>query len=44
MGRAVKDKQTIFYFQPSLNQRLVFPKGPNNQNTVKKMIPNVQYI
>ena len=27
-----------------LNQRLIFPKGPNNQNTVKKMIFNVQYI
>ena len=25
-----------------LNQRLIFPKGPNNQN--KKMILNVQYI
>ena len=25
----------------SLNQRLKFPKGPNNQNTVKKMILNV---
>ena len=27
-----------------LNRRLIFPKGPNNQNTVKKMILNVQYI
>ena len=25
----------------SLNQRLKFPKGPNNQNTVKKMILNI---
>ena len=28
----------------SLNQRLIFQKGPNNQNTVKKMILNLQYI
>ena len=28
----------------SLNQRLVFQRGPNNQNTVKKMILNLQYI
>ena len=28
----------------SLNQRLIFSKGPNNQNTIKKMILNVQYI
>ena len=28
----------------SLNQTLIFPKGPNNQNTVKKMSLNVQYI
>ena len=27
----------------SLNQRLVFPEGPNNQNTVKKMILIVKY-
>ena len=26
----------------SLNQRLIFPKWPNNQNTVKKMILNIQ--
>ena len=26
----------------SLNQRLIIPKGPNNQNTVKKMILNEQ--
>ena len=25
----------------SLNPRLKFPKGPNNQNTVKKMILNI---
>ena len=25
----------------SLNQRLKFPKGPNNQNVVKKMILNI---
>ena len=25
----------------SLNQRLKFPKGPNNHNTVKKMILNI---
>ena len=25
----------------SLNQRLKFPKEPNNQNTVKKMILNI---
>ena len=25
----------------SLNQRLKFPKGPNNQNTVKKLILNI---
>ena len=28
----------------SQNQRLIFPKGPNNQNTVKKMNLNVKYI
>ena len=27
-----------------LNQRLIFQKGPNNQNTVKKMILSLQYI
>ena len=28
----------------SLNQRPIFQKGPNYQNTVKKMILNLQYI